>query len=59
MRLGGCVERDDKIEIRGTSCMLNVHKPRDTSPRDDECRRAQYDEQGVHRENDTKVSTDV
>ena len=32
MRLEICVRRDDKIEIRGTSCMLYVHKHRDTSP---------------------------
>ena len=53
MRLEGCVRRDDKIDIRGTSCILYVHKHEDTSPRDDECGRAQYAEQGVHEEHDT------
>ena len=32
MRLEGCVRRDDKMEIRGISCMLYVHKHKDTSP---------------------------
>ena len=47
MRLEGCVRRDDKMEIRGTSYMLYVHKHRDTFPTDDECGRAQYDDEGV------------
>ena len=29
----GCVRKDDKIEFRGTSCILYVHKHRDTSPK--------------------------
>ena len=32
MRLEDCVRRDDKMEIRGTSCMLYVYKHRDTYP---------------------------
>ena len=39
--------------------MLYVHKHRATSPRDDECRRAQYDEQGDHGEHDTRGSVDL
>ena len=53
MRLEGCVRRDDKMVIRGTSCILYVHKHRDVFPRDDERGRAQYDEQGVHKKHDT------
>ena len=32
MRLEGCVRRDDKMKLRATSCILYVHKHRDTSP---------------------------
>ena len=32
MRREGCVRIDDKMEIRGTSCMLCIHKHRDTFP---------------------------
>ena len=32
MRLEGWVKRDDKMEIRRTSCMLCAHKHRNTSP---------------------------
>ena len=32
------------IGHRGASCILYVHKHRATSPRDDECGRAPYDE---------------
>ena len=41
-----------------TSCMLYVHKHRDTSPRDVECGRAQYDDEGVRAEHDTRGSVD-
>ena len=52
------------IQVRGTSCILYVHKHRATSPRDDECGRAPYDEhecahvrthtdEGVHKAHDT------
>ena len=41
------------MNIRGTSCILYVHKHRDTSSRDDECGRSQYDELGVYEEHDT------
>ena len=34
--------------IRGISCMLYVHNHRDTSPKDDECGCAQYDEHDDH-----------
>ena len=62
MRLEGCVRRDDKMDIRGTSCILYVNKHRDNSPTDDECGHAQYnyecdcaqyDDQGVHKVHDT------
>ena len=33
MRLEICVRKDD-MEMRGISCMLYVHKHRDTSPSD-------------------------
>ena len=59
MRLEGCVIRDDKMKFRETSCMLYVHKHRDTSPRDDECGRAQYDDEGVYEEHDTRGSADL
>ena len=39
--------------------MLYVHKHRTTSPRDDEYRCAQYDEQDDHEEHDTRSSTDL
>ena len=31
MKLEDCVRRDDTVDIRGISCMLYVHKHRDTS----------------------------
>jgi len=39
--------------------MLYVHKYSDTSPRDDECKRAQYDEHGDHGEHDTRGFVDT
>ena len=57
MRLEGCVRRDVKMGIRGISCILYVHKHSDTSPRDDECGHAQYDDEGVHGQHDTRGST--
>ena len=45
MRLEGCVRRDVMMYFRGISCILYVHKHRAASPRDDECRRAQYDDE--------------
>ena len=53
MRLESCVRRDDKMEFRGTSCMLYIHKHRDTSP-ETWVRRTLYDDEGVHGEHDTK-----
>ena len=38
--------------------MLYVHEHSDTSPRDDECKHAQYDEHGDHGEHDTRGSVD-
>ena len=32
MRLEGCVRRDDEMRFREISCMLYVHKHRNTSP---------------------------
>ena len=46
MRLEGCVKKRCIIGLRGTSCILYVHKHRATSPRDDECRCVPYDERG-------------
>ena len=36
-----------------------MHEHRDTFPGDDECRCAQYDDEGVHGEHDTRGSTDL
>ena len=58
MRLDGCVRRDVKMRIKGTSCMLYVHKHRDTSSRDGECGHAQYDDEGVHGKHDIEDSAD-
>ena len=53
------------MDLKGTSCILYVHKHRATFPRDDECERAQYDDEckcararmrtdeGVHEAHDT------
>ena len=45
MRLEGCVRKRHYDGFRETSCILYVHKHRATSPRDDECGRAQYDDE--------------
>ena len=45
MRLEGCVRSDNKMDVRGISCILYVHKHRDTSPKDDECRLTHYDDE--------------
>ena len=39
--------------------MFYVHKHRATSPRDDECGHAQYDDDGIHEVHDTKGSADL
>ena len=41
MRLEGCVRRDITMDLEGPHAFLYVHKHRATSPRDDECGRAQ------------------
>ena len=43
MRLEGYVKRDIMMDLEGR--MLYVHKHRATSPRDDECGCAQYDDE--------------
>jgi len=47
------------MEIRGTSCILYVHKHIDTFPRDDEYGCAQYDDEGVHEEHNIWGSADL
>ena len=59
MELEGCVRRDVKMGIRGTSCMLYIYKHKDTSPKQNDCGCAQYDEHGDHGEHDTRDFADL